>query len=444
MAEIVLEHITKRFPDGALAVDDFNLDIRDGEFVILVGPSGCGKSTTLNMIAGLEDITSGELRIGGQVVNNKTPKDRDIAMVFQSYALYPHMTVRENMGFALKLAKTPQNVINEKVEEAARILDLTQHLDRRPANLSGGQRQRVAMGRAIVRDPAAFLMDEPLSNLDAKLRVQMRTEVSRIQRRLGTTTVYVTHDQTEAMTLGDRVAVMRSGLLQQVGSPKELYDSPVNLFVAGFIGSPAMNFMGGTLEDGMLRTNLGEFRLSDRLRREVEGSGSGRNVIVGLRPENFEDAALVSPDARPNGITFRTSIDVLESLGSDVFVYFTQGREQGVEAAELEELARDSGRADTGASGDTIVARIDAATRIREGGEAELWVNGRAMHIFDPATGRNLSLAQDDAETVSVQPMPGSAASEAAAQDERAPTGADSTVDVQAIPGQADPAGEAT
>jgi multiple sugar transport system ATP-binding protein len=444
MAEIVLEHITKRFPDGALAVDDFNLDIRDGEFVILVGPSGCGKSTTLNMIAGLEDITSGELRIGGQVVNNKTPKDRDIAMVFQSYALYPHMTVRENMGFALKLAKTPQNVINEKVEEAARILDLTQHLDRRPANLSGGQRQRVAMGRAIVRDPAAFLMDEPLSNLDAKLRVQMRTEVSRIQRRLGTTTVYVTHDQTEAMTLGDRVAVMRSGLLQQVGSPKELYDSPVNLFVAGFIGSPAMNFMGGTLEDGMLRTNLGEFRLSDRLRREVEGSGSGRNVIVGLRPENFEDAALVSPDARPNGITFRTSIDVLESLGSDVFVYFTQGREQGVEAAELEELARDSGRADTGASGDTIVARIDAATRIREGGEAELWVNGRAMHIFDPATGRNLSLAQDDAERVSVQPMPGSAASEAAAQDERAPTGADSTVDVQAIPGQADPAGEAT
>jgi multiple sugar transport system ATP-binding protein len=445
MAEIVLEHITKRFPDGALAVDDFNLDIRDGEFVILVGPSGCGKSTTLNMIAGLEDITSGELRIGGQVVNNKTPKDRDIAMVFQSYALYPHMTVRENMGFALKLAKTPQNVINEKVEEAARILDLTQHLDRRPANLSGGQRQRVAMGRAIVRDPAAFLMDEPLSNLDAKLRVQMRTEVSRIQRRLGTTTVYVTHDQTEAMTLGDRVAVMRSGLLQQVGSPKELYDSPVNLFVAGFIGSPAMNFMGGTLEDGMLRTNLGEFRLSDRLRREVEGSGSGRNVIVGLRPENFEDAALVSPDARPNGITFRTSIDVLESLGSDVFVYFTQGREQGVEAAELEELARDSGRADTGASGDTIVARIDAATRIREGGEAELWVNGRAMHIFDPATGRNLSLAQDDAETVSVQPMPGSAASEAAAQDERAPTGgADSTVDVQAIPGQAGPAEEAT
>ena len=395
MAEIVLDQVTKRFPDGALAVDKFSMDVADGEFVILVGPSGCGKSTTLNMIAGLEDITEGELRIGGQVVNNKSPKDRDIAMVFQSYALYPHMTVRQNMGFALKLAKTPQNVINEKVEEAARILDLTQHLDRKPSNLSGGQRQRVAMGRAIVRDPSVFLMDEPLSNLDAKLRVQMRTEVSRIQRRLGTTTVYVTHDQTEAMTLGDRVAVMRSGLLQQVGSPKELYDSPVNLFVAGFIGSPAMNFMGGTLEDGKLRTGLGDFQLSDRLRREVEGSGAGREVIVGLRPENFEDAAMVSADARPNGITFHASIDVLESMGSDVYVYFTQARDQGVAAAELEELAEDSGRADTGARGDTVVARLDAATGIREGQDAELWVDGRSMHVFDPATGRNLSLAAD-------------------------------------------------
>jgi len=295
-----------------------------------------------------------------------------------------------------------------------------------------------------VRDPAAFLMDEPLSNLDAKLRVQMRTEVSRIQRRLGTTTVYVTHDQTEAMTLGDRVAVMRTGVLQQVGSPKELYDRPVNLFVAGFIGSPAMNFLSGTLEDGMLRTSLGDFRLSDRLRREVESSGSGRSVIVGLRPENFEDAALVSADARPNGITFRTSIDVLESLGSDVYVYFTHGREQGVTAAELDELARDSGRADTGGSGDTVVARLDAATRIREGQEAELWVNGRAMHIFDPASGRNLSLAGDDGGAVSVQPAPGAAAAEAAGRDEPAATGAEGTVDVQAIPGQAGPAGEAT
>ena len=304
MAEIVLEHITKRFPDGSLAVNDFNLDIRDGEFVILVGPSGCGKSTTLNMIAGLEDITSGELLIAGKVVNNKSPKDRDIAMVFQSYALYPHMTVRENMGFALKLAKTPKDVINQKVEEAARILDLTQYLDRKPANLSGGQRQRVAMGRAIVRDPAVFLMDEPLSNLDAKLRVQMRTEISRIQRRLGTTTVYVTHDQIEALTLGDRVAVMRSGLLQQVGSPKELYDRPSNLFVAGFIGSPAMNFLSGTLEDGKLRTSLGDFPLTDRLRRELTAANIGRQVIVGVRPENFEDASLVSADNRPHGITF--------------------------------------------------------------------------------------------------------------------------------------------
>ena len=273
MAEIVLDNVTKRFPDGALAVDKINLDIADGEFVILVGPSGCGKSTTLNMIAGLEDITEGELRIGGKVVNNMTPKDRDIAMVFQSYALYPHMTVRQNMGFALKLAKTPQNVIDEKVEEAARILDLTQHLDRKPANLSGGQRQRVAMGRAIVRDPSAFLMDEPLSNLDAKLRVQMRTEVSRIQRRLGTTMVYVTHDQTEAMTLGDRVAVMRSGMLQQVASPQELYERPANLFVAGFIGSPAMNFLGGTLEEGKLRTGLGDLPISGRLRQVMQPPG---------------------------------------------------------------------------------------------------------------------------------------------------------------------------
>nr|MBA3574489.1 ATP-binding cassette domain-containing protein [Pseudonocardiales bacterium] len=257
MSDIVLDGVGKKFPDGAVAVSDVDLEIADGEFVILVGPSGCGKSTTLNMIAGLEDITSGELRIAGERVNEKAPKDRDIAMVFQSYALYPHMTVRENMAFPLRLAKVDRATINSKVEEAAGVLDLTQHLDRKPANLSGGQRQRVAMGRAIVRSPKAFLMDEPLSNLDAKLRVQMRTEVSRLQRRLGTTTVYVTHDQTEAMTLGDRVVVMRGGVVQQVGAPQHLYDHPVNLFVAGFIGSPSMNFLPGTVENGELSTALG-------------------------------------------------------------------------------------------------------------------------------------------------------------------------------------------
>jgi multiple sugar transport system ATP-binding protein len=397
MAEIVLDQVTKRFPDGALAVDKISLDIADGEFVILVGPSGCGKSTTLNMIAGLEDITSGELRIGGKIVNNMAPKDRDIAMVFQSYALYPHMTVRENMGFALKLAKTPKAVIDEKVIEAARILDLTQHLDRKPANLSGGQRQRVAMGRAIVRDPAAFLMDEPLSNLDAKLRVQMRTEVSRIQRRLGTTMVYVTHDQTEAMTLGDRVAVMRNGVLQQVASPQELYERPANLFVAGFIGSPAMNFMAGTLEDGRMRTALGDIPLTSRLRQTLESSGAGREVIVGIRPENFEDASLVPADVRDSGLTFRASIDVLESLGAENYVYFTRELGQTVNVAELKELAKDSGRADTGSTAETVVARLDPATRISEGEDALLWADVRALHVFDPATGRNLSLAAEAA-----------------------------------------------
>jgi multiple sugar transport system ATP-binding protein len=391
MAEIVLDHVTKRFPDGALAVNDISLDIADGEFMILVGPSGCGKSTTLNMIAGLEDITEGELRIGGQVVNNKAPKDRDIAMVFQSYALYPHMTVRENMAFALKLAKTPQAEIDRKVNEVARILELEPHLDRKPANLSGGQRQRVAMGRAIVRDPAAFLMDEPLSNLDAKLRVQMRTQVSRLQRRLGTTTVYVTHDQTEAMTLGDRVAVMRSGLIQQVGAPQELYDSPSNLFVAGFIGSPAMNFLPATVEENRLHTRLADIPLNDQLRRALSDQATGRDVIIGIRPESFEDAALVSAENRPHGITFPAVIDVVESMGSDAFVYFTLEGKEVVSSAELEELARDSGQADTGASADQIVARLNAATRVREGDEAQLWADIRSIHVFDPATGANLT-----------------------------------------------------
>jgi multiple sugar transport system ATP-binding protein len=392
VAEIVLDNITKRYPDGALAVDKFSLDIADGEFVILVGPSGCGKSTTLNMIAGLEDITEGELRIGGKVVNNEAPKDRDIAMVFQSYALYPHMTVRENMGFALKLAKTPQNIINEKVEEAARALDLTQHLDRKPANLSGGQRQRVAMGRAIVRSPQVFLMDEPLSNLDAKLRVQTRTSVSRLQKRLGTTMVYVTHDQTEAMTLGDRLAVMRAGLLQQAGTPAELYERPLNLFVAGFIGSPAMNFMGATLEEGSLRTRIGDLPVSPALRQELDRANVGRQVIVGLRPEDFEDVALVSPDIRDQGITFHVTIDVLESMGSDVFVYFTQDSDLSAHSDQLADLAADSGQADTVGAEETVTARLDAATRVREGQDAELWADLRKLHVFDPETGRNLAL----------------------------------------------------
>ena len=404
MAEIILDNVTKRFPDGALAVDKVSLDIADGEFVILVGPSGCGKSTTLNMIAGLEDITEGELRIGGKVVNNAAPKDRDIAMVFQSYALYPHMTVRQNMGFALKLAKTPQATIDEKVNEAARILDLTQHLERRPANLSGGQRQRVAMGRAIVRDPSAFLMDEPLSNLDAKLRVQTRTEVSKLQRRLGTTMVYVTHDQTEAMTLGDRLAVMRSGIMQQVGSPHELYENPLNLFVAGFIGSPAMNFMAGTIEEGSVRTSLGDLPLTPQLRQALERAKAGREVIIGIRPEDFEDAALVQPDMRGHGTTFRANIEVVESMGSDAFVYFTLDSGLSAKTDQLADLAQDSGAADIGASAETVTARLDPATRIREGEDAELWADLRSMHLFDPDSGKNLTLDAERAAAPAAAP----------------------------------------
>ena len=392
MAEITLEHVTKRFPDGAEAVKDVDLEIADGEFVILVGPSGCGKSTTLNMIAGLEDITEGELRIDGQVSNDKTPKERDIAMVFQNYALYPHMTVRENMAFALKIAKVDASTINQKVEEAAEILDLKQHLDRKPANLSGGQRQRVAMGRVIVRDPSAFLMDEPLSNLDAKLRVQMRTEVSRLQKRLGTTTVYVTHDQVEAMTLGDRVAVMSGGELQQVGPPQELYESPSNLFVAGFIGSPAMNFLPGTLEAGTIKTPLGDFTLPDEKRRKVEEHGSrSQGVVVGIRPEDFEDAELVGEN-RDRGHVLQAEIDVLESLGSDKFAYFTIQGERAV-AKQLEEVARDAGAEDR-VSGDGIqvTARLDAASKAKEDQNMEIWVDVGKVHVFDPDTGKNLTL----------------------------------------------------
>ena len=391
MADITLENITKRYPDGYEAVRDMNLHIGDGEFVILVGPSGCGKSTALRMVAGLEDITEGELRIGDEVVNEKAPKDRDIAMVFQNYALYPHMSVRENMGFALKLRGLDKAEIDSKVREAARILDLEQHLDRKPSQLSGGQRQRVAMGRAIVRDPKAFLMDEPLSNLDAKLRVQMRTEVSRIQQRLGTTTIYVTHDQTEAMTLGDRVAVMRSGLLQQVGMPMELYNEPVNLFVAGFIGSPAMNFMPATVDGDTVKLPIGDVRLPQELRARV-GGAHGRQLLAGIRPENFEDAALTG-EARERGSTFQARIEVLESMGSELYAHFSVTSDEQIESQQLRELAEDAGGGEVPMAGEEgrIVARLDPQSRVRQGEEAELWVDATALHLFDPEDGRNLT-----------------------------------------------------
>jgi multiple sugar transport system ATP-binding protein len=397
VADIVLDHITKRYPDGTIGVDDANFEINDGEFIILVGPSGCGKSTTLNMIAGLEDISDGELRIGGERVNEKAPKDRDIAMVFQSYALYPHMTVRENMGFPLKLAKVDKAEINRKVEEAAQILDLTHHLDRKPANMSGGQRQRVAMGRAIVRSPKAFLMDEPLSNLDAKLRVQMRTMVSKLQQRLQTTTVYVTHDQTEAMTLGDRIVVMRGGKIQQIGSPEVLYDTPANLFVAGFIGSPAMNFLPARAEEGMFRTPLGDLPLGDELRRSLEAGGAPREVIIGIRPEHFEDAALVDEHQKSRGALFSAQVDVLESMGSDKFAYFSVEGEQAM-SDDLADLAADAGTADVpGGDSGTLVTRLSAESGVREGQRCEVWVDTGKIQVFEPASGRNLTTRETTA-----------------------------------------------
>jgi multiple sugar transport system ATP-binding protein len=394
MAEIQLREVTKRYPDGFEAVKKIDLDIGDGEFMILVGPSGCGKSTALRMIAGLEDITEGQLVIGGDVVNDLAPKDRDIAMVFQNYALYPHMTVRDNMGFALKLAKVDKTEIDRKVQEAAEILDLTQHLDRKPANLSGGQRQRVAMGRAIVRDPRAFLMDEPLSNLDAKLRVQMRASVARLQQQLGTTTVYVTHDQTEAMTLGDRVAVMRAGVLQQVDSPKILYEEPANLFVAGFIGSPAMNFLPARLEGDRIKLPFGEARVPDEVRSRLEGDGAGRDVIAGMRPEHFEDAAVAGEEHRDD-LRFRAKIDVVESMGSELYAYFDV-ESRHVESAELAELAQDAGLEDVpgvGGGGEVshVIARLDAASRVTPGEEAELLLDTAKLKLFDLESGANLA-----------------------------------------------------
>jgi len=389
MAEIKLENVTKRFPDGYEAVRDMSLDIKDGEFMILVGPSGCGKSTALRMIAGLEDITDGELKIGGDVVNDRAPKDRDIAMVFQNYALYPHMSVRDNMGFALRLRGIDKEEINKKVEESARILDLEPHLDRKPSQLSGGQRQRVAMGRAIVRDPAAFLMDEPLSNLDAKLRVQMRTEVARLQQQLGTTMIYVTRDQTEAMTLGDRVAVMRSGVLPQLGSPMELYNEPLNLFVAGFIGSPAMNFMPATVQGDTVKLPFADVRLPQEMHDRLS-HGEGRQLIAGIRPEHFEDASLTG-DMKDRGTTFRAKIEVVESLGSELYAHFTVTSDQTIESDELRELAQDAGAGEVPSAGEGhIVARLDPAATVKPGQEAELWVDATRLQVFDPDDGRNL------------------------------------------------------
>jgi multiple sugar transport system ATP-binding protein len=379
MADIVFDKIIKRYDDGFEAVKSLDLEIKDGEFMILVGPSGCGKSTALRMIAGLEDITDGEMRIGGDVVNDRAPKDRDIAMVFQNYALYPHMTVARNMGFALELKGVDRSEIDKKVRNAAEVLDLVDHLDRKPANLSGGQRQRVAMGRAIVRDPKAFLMDEPLSNLDAKLRVQMRTVISRLQNKLGTTTVYVTHDQTEAMTLGDRVAVLRAGELQQVGTPKELYENPVNLFVAGFIGSPSMNFMAGEAADGKVKLPFGEVPLAQGVQHQGK-------VVAGLRPEDFEDAAL-STDKQ--GVTFKATIDLLESMGSEFYAYFELEAEQ-VASEQLDELAADAGAEDLSSDATQIVARLDADSSVSQGEEAELFFESDKLHLFDPESGRSL------------------------------------------------------
>ena len=405
MAEIDLEGVTKVYGDGTRAVDSLTLDIADGEFMVLVGPSGCGKTTALRMVAGLEDITEGEVRIGDRVVNEVPAKDRDIAMVFQNYALYPHMTVLENMAFALKLRKVNRKEIDRRVREAASTLGLEEFLDKRPRHLSGGQRQRVAMGRAIVREPTAFLMDEPLSNLDAKLRVSMRAEIARIQRDLRVTTIYVTHDQTEAMTMGDRVAVMRKGELQQVDEPQTLYDRPVNLFVAGFIGSPTMNMVEAALEpaDGSLAARFGDvkLRIDDSLLKERPGLKrySGKHVVLGIRPENMEDASLVAeapPDRR-----IRATVNLREALGSEVLVHFEIDApvvvtddtkdlavDAGAEAVQfLEAMARQE-RSE-------FTAALDPRTEAQMGEQIDLVVDTSRLHFFDPET--SLAIFGDEA-----------------------------------------------
>lgn len=389
MAEIVLDHVNKSYPDGHTAVRDLNLTIADGEFLILVGPSGCGKTTTLNMIAGLEDISSGELRIAGERVNEKAPKDRDIAMVFQSYALYPHMTVRQNIAFPLTLAKMRKADIAQKVSETAKILDLTNLLDRKPSQLSGGQRQRVAMGRAIVRHPKAFLMDEPLSNLDAKLRVQMRGEIAQLQRRLGTTTVYVTHDQTEAMTLGDRVVVMYGGIAQQIGTPEELYERPANLFVAGFIGSPAMNFFPARLTAIGLTLPFGEVTLAPEVQGVIAAHLKPENVIVGVRPEHIQDAALIDAYQRIRALTFQVKVNLVESLGADKYLYFTT-ESPAVHSVQLDELAEVEG--ESALHENQFVARVPAESKVAIGQSVELAFDTARLAVFDADSGANLTI----------------------------------------------------
>lgn len=389
MAEIVLDHVNKSYPDGHTAVRDLNLTIADGEFLILVGPSGCGKTTTLNMIAGLEDISSGELRIAGERVNEKAPKDRDIAMVFQSYALYPHMTVRQNIAFPLTLAKMRKADIAQKVSETAKILDLTNLLDRKPSQLSGGQRQRVAMGRAIVRHPKAFLMDEPLSNLDAKLRVQMRGEIAQLQRRLGTTTVYVTHDQTEAMTLGDRVVVMYGGIAQQIGTPEELYERPANLFVAGFIGSPAMNFFPARLTAIGLTLPFGKVTLAPEVQGVIAAHPKPENVIVGVRPEHIQDAALIDAYQRIRALTFQVKVNLVESLGADKYLYFTT-ESPAVHSVQLDELAEVEG--ESALHENQFVARVPAESKVAIGQSVELAFDTARLAVFDADSGANLTI----------------------------------------------------
>jgi multiple sugar transport system ATP-binding protein len=397
VAEITLENLTKVYPDGTRAVKQLDLEAGDGEFVVFVGPSGCGKTTALRMVAGLEPITEGTVRIGGRVVNNLPPKNRDVAMVFQNYALYPHMSAYKNMAFGLKLRKIERNEIDRRVREAARILGLEDVLRKRPRTLSGGQRQRVAMGRAIVREPQAFLMDEPLSNLDAKLRVEMRAEIARIQRDLEVTTIYVTHDQVEAMTLGDRVAVMRDGVLQQFEVPQVLYDRPENLFVAEFIGSPAMNLVGADLvrEDGKLLATFGEHRLE--VGDEVLGARPAlrrfedKPLILGIRPEDLEDASLA--ESRADSRRISATVDIREDMGSEVFVHFGSGgrpvRGEDVAAAVGEEAIQATQEV-AREKGSLFVARLDRHTRAREGEQIELVVDTERLHFFDPETGQGI------------------------------------------------------